>query len=94
MDWEMNHDDCDSPDLFRVDSWQKKALEILKDALKREMLNDNVDWNCVHSYVTACPTLCGEKWDEDAKDDETTACLLYTSPSPRDGLLSRMPSSA
>ncbi len=29
-------------------------------------------------------------------DDLTTAraCLLYTSPSPRDGLLSRMPSSA
>ena len=34
------------------------------------------------------------------KDDETVmthmsvGCLLYTSPSPRDGLLSRMPSSA
>ena len=27
-------------------------------------------------------------------DDEGTGCLLYTSPSPRDGLLSRMPSSA
>ena len=26
--------------------------------------------------------------------DPNTACLLYTSPSPRDGLLSRMPSSA
>ena len=26
--------------------------------------------------------------------DRPTACLLYTSPSPRDGLLSRMPSSA
>ena len=25
---------------------------------------------------------------------ESLACLLYTSPSPRDGLLSRMPSSA
>ena len=25
---------------------------------------------------------------------EITTCLLYTSPSPRDGLLSRMPSSA
>ena len=25
---------------------------------------------------------------------DPTACLLYTSPSPRDGLLSRMPSSA
>ena len=27
-------------------------------------------------------------------DEEHNACLLYTSPSPRDGLLSRMPSSA
>ena len=29
-----------------------------------------------------------------ATDTRSTACLLYTSPSPRDGLLSRMPSSA
>ena len=29
-----------------------------------------------------------------AKDDPSLPCLLYTSPSPRDGLLSRMPSSA
>ena len=27
-------------------------------------------------------------------DDPLRSCLLYTSPSPRDGLLSRMPSSA
>ena len=27
-------------------------------------------------------------------DTKAIACLLYTSPSPRDGLLSRMPSSA
>ena len=26
--------------------------------------------------------------------EQVTICLLYTSPSPRDGLLSRMPSSA
>ena len=26
--------------------------------------------------------------------DDLSSCLLYTSPSPRDGLLSRMPSSA
>ena len=33
---------------------------------------------------------------EGTKENETRAtfCLLYTSPSPRDGLLSRMPSSA
>ena len=29
-----------------------------------------------------------------AKGQHLTNCLLYTSPSPRDGLLSRMPSSA
>ena len=29
-----------------------------------------------------------------ASSDDLDACLLYTSPSPRDGLLSRMPSSA
>ena len=29
-----------------------------------------------------------------ARSRATMACLLYTSPSPRDGLLSRMPSSA
>ena len=29
-----------------------------------------------------------------SKEDAIRICLLYTSPSPRDGLLSRMPSSA
>ena len=32
--------------------------------------------------------------DELAKGESIKSCLLYTSPSPRDGLLSRMPSSA
>ena len=31
---------------------------------------------------------------ESVKERVAKACLLYTSPSPRDGLLSRMPSSA
>ena len=33
-------------------------------------------------------------WSEVQNIDGVSACLLYTSPSPRDGLLSRMPSSA
>ena len=32
--------------------------------------------------------------EEEVTEEEVTDCLLYTSPSPRDGLLSRMPSSA
>ena len=41
-----------------------------------------------------------DKADKDKKEEsgssteESKNCLLYTSPSPRDGLLSRMPSSA
>ena len=33
-------------------------------------------------------------YDPDGGEDSVSTCLLYTSPSPRDGLLSRMPSSA
>ena len=36
----------------------------------------------------------GERLESDAELGNTKPCLLYTSPSPRDGLLSRMPSSA
>ena len=37
----------------------------------------------------------GARDERDAlRPHELQACLLYTSPSPRDGLLSRMPSSA
>ena len=32
--------------------------------------------------------------DEDVEDSNAEICLLYTSPSPRDATLSRMPSSA
>ena len=35
-----------------------------------------------------------QQYGGDVKSEVYTNCLLYTSPSPRDGLLSRMPSSA
>ena len=35
-----------------------------------------------------------EQRDLDESYQQSKRCLLYTSPSPRDGLLSRMPSSA
>ena len=44
-------------------------------------------------------TVCGVvtqgiHWESIPPRNQTHPCLLYTSPSPRDGLLSRMPSSA
>ena len=41
-------------------------------------------------YEPATGEIYGQLKDSNAND----ICLLYTSPSPRDGLLSRMPSSA
>ena len=38
--------------------------------------------------------LAGHRWIAEHRAKLQQYCLLYTSPSPRDGLLSRMPSSA
>ena len=44
--------------------------------------------------VTANQITVGDKFINSSGVGLGTTCLLYTSPSPRDGLLSRMPSSA
>ena len=41
-----------------------------------------------------CDAMLQIRQEVAAIEDGTLTCLLYTSPSPRDGLLSRMPSSA
>ena len=43
---------------------------------------------------TGNDTLFGGAGQDILRGDDGNDCLLYTSPSPRDGLLSRMPSSA
>ena len=42
----------------------------------------------------ASPVGIGALLEQKQEDGQYRPCLLYTSPSPRDGLLSRMPSSA
>ena len=56
-----------------------KGMAIITDAVYKEM------WDELKDKVDI-PDI--------DKDVFTLICLLYTSPSPRDGLLSRMPSSA
>ena len=62
--------------------WRGKFLNIDwgKDVPINIEQDSDFNLNCGFTY-------CKEKWINHA-------CLLYTSPSPRDGLLSRMPSSA
>ena len=54
-------------------------LEVDEDGVADTVFNDQYFYN---------------KKNEQYVTDQLNACLLYTSPSPRDGLLSRMPSSA
>ena len=53
--------------------------------------NENLEENSIISYRTNSND--GYSAIE-YTDEHTTVCLLYTSPSPRDATLSRMPSSA
>ena len=62
------------------DNTKKKSLEILKS---------------ISNYADICELGFPHNTPiADGGQIQTSACLLYTSPSPRDGLLSRMPSSA
>ena len=57
----------------------KNNYEVLKTPIPKD---DPLEWTDTKSYK------------DRLKDARKKTCLLYTSPSPRDGLLSRMPSSA
>ena len=54
--------------------------------IKLEKSLDQVDWSQVEENIVRCP--------DSTLALKMEACLLYTSPSPRDATLSRMPSSA
>ena len=57
-------------------------------------INDFVIQNSNYTIDTPPPYPSGRPWHIGAASHYAQICLLYTSPSPRDGLLSRMPSSA
>ena len=73
-------------------------IETLRN-LKNDAILDLKEYYVVeeenHVYVITEILYGGAVLDAILKmKDERYTCLLYTSPSPRDGLLSRMPSSA
>ena len=74
-----------------LDSASQRRLAELKDRMGS--LEQSLEQN-VTRHGTTDPALPQAVKVEDGSDLEDDDCLLYTSPSPRDGLLSRMPSSA
>ena len=81
------------------DGWdiQRTELQILRDN-RPTAPSVHVPERTINAQVleAACLRTAKSNSVEALYDDRTLelACLLYTSPSPRDGLLSRMPSSA
>ena len=73
--------------------------EIRKHLSERILVLDGAMGTRIQSYKLGEADYRGERfkdWESDlaGNNDLLVLCLLYTSPSPRDGLLSRMPSSA
>ena len=76
-------------DRYQRDISDYHSIEVLKDQAPRIEISGideylRLDWAPDHRV----------SFDMDINDDYGLACLLYTSPSPRDATLSRMPSSA
>ena len=67
----------------------KKKFNKISIEKDNQKIVDNSNW----VFLAVTPTV-GEKIIKKLKFKSNQTCLLYTSPSPRDGLLSRMPSSA
>ena len=68
-----------------------KALDI--DFIHCEVETNNI-WNIIPPRLSPISQTVYKKIDQTDFDLIISCCLLYTSPSPRDCLLSRMPSSA
>ena len=93
--------DLDGDEMTRI-IWQ-----LIKDKLIHPYLDLDIDYfdlsvenrDATNDQVTVDAANATKKYGVAVKcatitPDEGRVCLLYTSPSPRDGLLSRMPSSA
>ena len=72
----------------------KNGAELLKEELHRLKTVERHEVIKAIAEARAQGDLSENADYEAAKDKQGFICLLYTSPSPRDGLLSRMPSSA
>ena len=82
---------------------QVESLYFLATALENQVLSVNIDTiNSYYQYIAKTTKIIINNEKLLSEDKLLSkyimklgnSCLLYTSPSPRDGLLSRMPSSA
>ena len=86
------------PESYKPPAFKSRELYEIKKTYGPLILTESEELAWPHKQFISIkyPNDTYARWAnvEDIKDDQIKYCLLYTSPSPRDGLLSRMPSSA
>ena len=81
------------PNRMHVVTIEGKGIEKMSD-LKGKRVSTGSPGSATEVMAFRVIEAAGLDKDKDMKRERLGVCLLYTSPSPRDGLLSRMPSSA
>ena len=72
----------------------KTPIKQVKSVTPKQALKSCKDGFEISNKSGKCVKICKSGNERNPKTGKCKNCLLYTSPSPRDGLLSRMPSSA
>ena len=95
---EISSDKVDSPELALA-LGQKVKIKITELDIEKRRVNLSIkkadpNWKEVEENKDKPKTHSSSSKDEGPKRQTVEGCLLYTSPSPRDATLSRMPSSA
>ena len=107
LDWDdafNNFINIENPNAL-IDEWKDRSLSFIKNSSLIGQVNLDISYgdHSREKYDMFLPKgsskgtiifLHGGFWFRTGKEHWSFTCLLYTSPSPRDGLLSRMPSSA
>ena len=86
--------DKDLPNDYESSSLEELTLEankIIEDLESQKDLQNSIE---KYQNLIKLNNIIEKKFKKKVIDINTTTCLLYTSPSPRDGLLYRMPSYA
>ena len=77
---------------YDIDEEERQAAIAREEELRTQQ--QGFDQSLLNQEIQAKADLAQLNRDLKAAEGDANSCLLYTSPSPRDGLLSRMPSSA
>ena len=81
--------------IAEAEKWLSEGADLWKEITGKDAVIYKEGWGDQYKmlFVTTYESM-GETEEVGEKVMADKSCLLYTSPSPRDGLLSRMPSSA